>query len=142
MARGISLHVGLNEVDPVHYGGWVGTLNACEADAEDMQELAVERGFEAALLLTATATRQAVVFDSGADCEPLLEIVRENDLSVELILLTHSHVDHVVDLPRLVKGVGSPPVWINALESDDEDFPSRCGHVRSGSDLPRRRPDH
>ena len=68
-------------------------------------------------------TRKAVVFDSGADCEPLLEVIRKHDLTVELILLTHAHTDHVVDLEKLVGETGNPPVWINGLERDDEDFP-------------------
>jgi hypothetical protein len=36
MAQGISVHVGLNKVDPKQYEGWDGQLNACEADAKDM----------------------------------------------------------------------------------------------------------
>lgn len=78
------------------------------------------------------ATRKAVVFDSGADCEPLLELVRKNDLTVELILLTHSHVDHVVDLPRLMAGVGSPPVWVNEREKEDDDFPEGVQTFETG----------
>lgn len=40
MAKGISLHIGLNSVDPVHYQGWDGKLAACEFDAKDMVALA------------------------------------------------------------------------------------------------------
>ena len=40
MAKGYSLHVGLNAVDPAHYEGWDGALAACEFDADDMAELA------------------------------------------------------------------------------------------------------
>ena len=40
-ARGQSLHIGVNKVDPAHYNGWEGTLAACEFDAEDMRALAV-----------------------------------------------------------------------------------------------------
>ena len=58
MAKGISLHIGLNEVDPAHYGGWSGPLAACEADAQDMQQLA--GSYESSLLLTRKATRAAV----------------------------------------------------------------------------------
>lgn len=79
-----------------------------------------------------TATRKAVVFDSGADCEPLLEVIRKEGLSVVLILLTHAHTDHVVDLDRLVRETGNPPVWINALERDDEDFPAGAGTFEAG----------
>jgi metacaspase-1 len=61
MAKGISLHIGLNRVDPAHYEGWDGTLNACEADARDMQALAKSSKFKPMpLLLTAQATAKAV----------------------------------------------------------------------------------
>ena len=38
MSKGISLHVGLNSVDPKCYDGWNGQLAACEFDAKDMQK--------------------------------------------------------------------------------------------------------
>ena len=43
MAKGISIHIGLNHVDPKHYQGWDGALNACIADANDMRALAKKR---------------------------------------------------------------------------------------------------
>ena len=36
MTTGISLHIGLNYVDPNHYSDWDGKLNAAEYDAKDM----------------------------------------------------------------------------------------------------------
>lgn len=56
MSQGLSLHIGLNSVDPMHYSGWRGDLGACEMDAEDMQTLATEKGFSTTTLLTAEAT--------------------------------------------------------------------------------------
>ncbi len=62
MAKGIALSIGLNAVDPKHYGGWSGDLTACEADAEDMAEIARSRGFtEVKTLLTAAAKRSSVL---------------------------------------------------------------------------------
>jgi hypothetical protein len=61
MARGISLHIGLNQVDPAHYDGWDGALNACEFDANDMKTIAESSGFETSVLLTADATADAVI---------------------------------------------------------------------------------
>ncbi|MET0855699.1 MAG: caspase family protein [Telluria sp.] len=61
MAIGIALTIGLNSVDPEHYEGWIGTLNACEADADDMSDLAVANGFTCTKLLTSAATRAAVM---------------------------------------------------------------------------------
>jgi metacaspase-1 len=61
MAQGISLHIGLNRVDPAHYNGWDGALNACEFDANDMQAIAESRGFQTNKLLTEEATANAVI---------------------------------------------------------------------------------
>ena len=57
---GLSLHIGLNRVDPDHYDGWDGALNACEFDANDMEAIAKSRGFEASKLLTEDATADAI----------------------------------------------------------------------------------
>lgn len=60
MPQAISIHVGLNEVDPAHYQGWNGKLVACEFDANDMEKLAEARGFETHKLLTKQATAKAL----------------------------------------------------------------------------------
>ncbi|MER8549377.1 caspase family protein [Mesorhizobium sp. M1169] len=60
MSKGISLHIGLNAVDPKHYQGWAGELAACEMDANDMAMIAKTAGFEATTLLTAKASRQSL----------------------------------------------------------------------------------
>jgi hypothetical protein len=60
MPQGLSLHIGVNAIDPAHYSGWSGELAACEFDAESMLEIAQQRGFKAASLITAQATRKSV----------------------------------------------------------------------------------
>lgn len=60
MATGLALTIGLNSVDPEHYGGWSGELNACEADAEDMANIATSQKFKVTTLLTKDATREQV----------------------------------------------------------------------------------
>jgi metacaspase-1 len=64
MAKGISIHLGLNAVDPVHYQGWSGDLNACEFDANDMAQIATMRGFTPNLILTKKCTISA--FETAA----------------------------------------------------------------------------
>ena len=61
MARGISLHIGLNRVDPAHYQGWDGALTACEFDANDMRAIADSQGFEPQSLLTKEASSEAIL---------------------------------------------------------------------------------
>src|SRR5215212_1220303 len=61
MPKGLSVHIGLNRVDPQHYGGWDGTLAGCVYDANDMAALAKERRFETTTLLDEQATAARVV---------------------------------------------------------------------------------
>jgi metacaspase-1 len=60
MTGAVSVHIGLNSVDSAHYNGWSGNLNACEADAHSMEQIAKSRRFEPKVLLTRSATAQAV----------------------------------------------------------------------------------
>jgi metacaspase-1 len=59
-SRGLSVHIGLNRVDPAHYQGWDGKLKACEADALDMKAIADARGFQSRIIPTASATAETV----------------------------------------------------------------------------------
>lgn len=61
MAKGLSLHIGVNRFDPAHYGGTDGKLNACEADARSMEEIARGKGFRTKTILTTEATRGATI---------------------------------------------------------------------------------
>ncbi|ADO57402.1 caspase family protein [Paenibacillus polymyxa] len=57
MAKGYSLHIGLNFIDPQHYAGWDGRLIACEADAKDMELISRSLNYNnTSTLLTANAT--------------------------------------------------------------------------------------
>lgn len=72
MARGLSLHIGVNIVDKDHYVG-IEDLNFCEADALAMQALAEKQGFETELLLSKQATRKrvtAAIERAAAELEP------------------------------------------------------------------------
>jgi hypothetical protein len=59
--NGYALAIGLNKVDPVHYGGPVQELSGCEPDAMDMKGIAISQGLEVEVLLTEAATRDAVL---------------------------------------------------------------------------------
>lgn len=57
----LSLHIGLNSVNPADYEGWDGPLSACEFDANDMAALAESRGIKPTVLLTKKASRSNVL---------------------------------------------------------------------------------
>jgi hydroxyacylglutathione hydrolase len=68
-----------------------------------------------AYLVWDAVTREAVAFDTGADCSDMLQRIKQENLNVKLILLTHAHPDHVADLRQLRKVTGAP-VHISQLE--------------------------
>ncbi|HSR13463.1 MAG TPA: caspase family protein [Thermodesulfobacteriota bacterium] len=100
MAKGIALNLGLNAVDPKHYGGWAGELNACEADADDMAAIAKTCKFQVTKLLTKSATRARVI----AQINKAARTLKAGDI----FLLTYS--GHGGQLPD-----------INSDEADGED---------------------
>lgn len=72
----MSIHIGLNRVDPARYNGWRGELLACEADAAAMADLAAQQQIAKRVrLCTAEATfarvmaelRQAAASLTGGD---------------------------------------------------------------------------
>lgn len=60
-SKALSLHIGLNSVDPKAYEGWDGPLAACEFDARDMAAIAKSKGMASTTLLTKKATRKATL---------------------------------------------------------------------------------
>jgi glyoxylase-like metal-dependent hydrolase (beta-lactamase superfamily II) len=54
------------------------------------------------------ASGDAVAFDTGASCDGMLSVVTRRNLKIRLILLTHTHEDHIEDLPRLRNATGAP----------------------------------
>jgi hydroxyacylglutathione hydrolase len=71
-----------------------------------------------AYLVWDPATREAVAFDTGADCGGMVKQVENKKLNVRLILLTHAHPDHVADLRRLREATDAP-VYISKLEAEE-----------------------
>ncbi|MBG0568427.1 caspase family protein [Actinoplanes aureus] len=61
VCRALSLHVGINVVDPTKYPVPVPPLRGCENDARDMRALAQAQGFTSTMVLGPAATAQAVI---------------------------------------------------------------------------------
>ena len=68
-----------------------------------------------AYLVWDPVSKEAVAFDSGADCWAMLKQSQDSGLTIKLILLTHSHPDHIADLNRLANGTGAP-IYLSSRE--------------------------
>ena len=93
-----------------------------------------------AYLVWDPTTREAVVFDTGADCSGILKCVEQERLRVKMILLTHAHPDHVADLSRLQKTTGAPTYvseleLVNGVEGVSEGKKFRVGSLEIESRL-------
>ena len=58
-------------------------------------------------------TKEAALFDTGMDRAPLLRILREHDLTPHYLFVTHTHVDHIAELPALAKETGTAPALVH-----------------------------
>lgn len=59
--------------------------------------------------------RLAAAFDTGSDCSGMLDLIQAEGLTLRYIFLTHTHSDHIADLPRLAAATGAE-AWSSELE--------------------------
>ncbi|MCK5810003.1 MAG: caspase family protein [Cocleimonas sp.] len=72
MPKGISLHIGLNHIDPAYYGD-ESSLPGCENDANDCFKIATKKGFKATKMLNEAATRNPVLQFIKQSADKLME---------------------------------------------------------------------
>jgi glyoxylase-like metal-dependent hydrolase (beta-lactamase superfamily II) len=78
-------------------------------------------------------TNDCIIFDP-ADGEPIIDFVKEKKLSINAILLTHGHFDHISGIPYIVNIFGSIPVYIHKSDIDCLFNPELNGSLDMGED--------
>ena len=86
------------------------------------------------------ASGGAVAFDTGADASGMLAFLAQEKLTLQLILLTHTHGDHILELDRLQEKTGAPAFVgnrepIDGAETFAEGREFRVGALRIESRL-------
>ena len=87
-----------------------------------------------AYLVWDPASKQAVAFDTGTDIGGQLDLIAAKSLRLSLILLTHTHGDHVFDLDRLKEKTGAP-AFVSRREPLDGAEPFDAGRKFSAGGL-------
>src|SRR5678816_4511922 len=89
MANAGSLHIGINEVDPLHYNGWTGKLSCCENDALFYSQVAEKAGIpERKILLSSAAPDLDKPISTNVD--NYLKSYSEKMLAGDFLFLTYS----------------------------------------------------
>ncbi len=60
-------------------------------------------------------TREAIIIDPGDEVDALIGAVRDHELDVQYILLTHAHIDHVTGVAA-AKGAFDVPVYLHLAD--------------------------
>lgn len=63
-------------------------------------------------ILADEISRRATVIDPGADIDTILSVLKQHHLTVEQIIITHAHIDHVGGAVRLKRLTGAP-IYMN-----------------------------
>ena len=69
-------------------------------------------------LIWDSRTKLAAAFDTGANCQAMLDTISAEKLKLEYIFITHTHDDHIADLKTLAASAKAD-VWASELEPVD-----------------------
>jgi len=64
-------------------------------------------------------SRHAAAFDTGADARGMIDVIQAEQLDIRYIFITHTHEDHIADLPRLAAAVPKAEIWASEREPVD-----------------------
>ena len=62
-------------------------------------------------------TKKAVIIDPGGDASKIIAAINREGLSVEAIINTHGHADHVLANTKVKEATGAP-LWIHGADAD------------------------
>lgn len=62
-------------------------------------------------------TREAIVIDPGAEIDRIIAVLDKHQLTVNAIVITHGHIDHVAGAQKLHRVTGAP-VYLNERDRE------------------------
>jgi len=90
------------------------------------------------------ATREAALFDTGLEAQPVLECLAANSLTLRQIFITHSHWDHVEALPQIRAAWPKARLHVGSLSApvEQRNKPNEIVHVGGLRVTHRATPGH
>lgn len=95
--------------EPVELDGLKQFNTVFDPDPDDMMTVN-------SYLIWDTQTKDAALFDTGADATSALAAIEELGLKLTTLFMTHSHIDHIIDREKVVSAYPEARVLVNAKE--------------------------
>ncbi len=83
--------------------------------------------FVNAYVVSDSASQKAAMFDTGADAGALLEYLAKEDLQLTHVFITHTHKDHIMDLPKVRRAYPDVQVHTGEREPLEGASPVKAG---------------
>ncbi|MCU0608638.1 MAG: MBL fold metallo-hydrolase [Chitinispirillaceae bacterium] len=67
--------------------------------------------------VVADKENRCLVIDPSIGCEEIIAMVSRESMTVEAVLLTHAHFDHIMGIPELHRQLGALPVYLHPKDA-------------------------
>jgi len=85
--------------------------------------------------------REALVIDPGSDAKLFVDYLRKNSLDLGMIVLTHSHPDHIVGVPEMLEAFPNAKIAAGINEASAFNDPMKNLSALLGTAISIRTPD-
>lgn len=102
----------------IDVSGRIHNQNKQASDADAAMWTASLGPFETNAYVYTPDGRHAWIIDPGQGPEEVIELVRERELDVVAVLLTHAHADHILGLREVLEAFPQTPLLIHEAERD------------------------
>lgn len=69
-------------------------------------------------LLVDEGTNKAAIIDPGGDADRIIQVLKDEQVELEYILLTHGHYDHTTGVPELSEAMPDAKIYIHQADAN------------------------
>ena len=86
-------------------------------------------------ILGSEKTKEAVIIDPGAEADRIIGALEDAGLTAKMIILTHSHIDHIGALDQVRAATGVPAAMHAASAAGRAEEPGKLMFLKDGDEI-------